>query len=101
MWGKFPEIVWKGFGDKETHPKYVGDVKNGEPNGLGVIIYTDGSKYVGRWRNGKRNGQGTFTFSDGRKYIGDYKDGFEWNGTDYDKNGNIYLKWVYGEWKYP
>ena len=45
-------MVWKGFGDKETHPKYKGQVKDGKPNGLGVIIYTDGSKYVGRWKNG-------------------------------------------------
>ena len=30
-WGKYPEIVWKGFGDKDTHSKYEGDVENGKP----------------------------------------------------------------------
>ena len=52
LWFVETEMVWKGFGDKETHPKYKGQVKDGKPNGLGVIIYTDGSKYVGRWKNG-------------------------------------------------
>ena len=37
-WGKYIPFVWKGFGDKETHPKYTGDVKNGKPNGLGIMI---------------------------------------------------------------
>ena len=31
--------VWKGFGDKETHSVYKDDVKNGEPNGVGILIY--------------------------------------------------------------
>ena len=29
MWGKYPDYVWKGFGEKETHPKYEGDVEIG------------------------------------------------------------------------
>ena len=53
LWGKYPNYVWKGFGDKDTQPKYQGQVKDGKPNGLGVIIYTNGSKYVGGWENGK------------------------------------------------
>ena len=35
-WGKYSDNVWKGFGDKETHPKYEGDVENGVPNGQGT-----------------------------------------------------------------
>ena len=135
--------VWKGFGDKETHPVYKGDVENGKPNGLGVIIYTDGDKYVGSWKDGKKNGQGTYTFisgsryvgewKDGRKHgqgtytfpdgeeyvgewkdgirngqgtytfsdvgkdVGEYKDGILWNGTSYDKDGNILGKFVNGK----
>jgi hypothetical protein len=38
-----------GFGDKDTHPKYQGQVKDGEPNDLGVIFDRFGSKYVGSW----------------------------------------------------
>ena len=76
-WGKYPEIVWKGFGDIETHPKYQGQGKNGIPNGLGVIWDPNGSKCVGSWKNGK-----------------------PWNGTGYDKNGDILYKYVNGEREY-
>ena len=32
-WGNTLPYVWKGFGDKETQPKYQGQVKDGKPNG--------------------------------------------------------------------
>jgi len=53
---------------------------------------------VGEYKDGKRNGQGTQTWLDGRKYVGEYKDGKTWNGTGYDKNGNIQVKFVNGEY---
>ena len=74
-WGECCDWVWKGFGDKEIQPKYQGDVENGKPNGLGILIDPDGIKYVGEWRNGDM-----------------------WNGTSYYKNGNIIGKFVNGEW---
>ena len=76
-WGKYPEIVWKGFGDKETHPKYEGEVENGVPNALGVLISTNGWKYFGSWKNGEI-----------------------WNGTEYDKYGNTIYRSVNGKRKY-
>ena len=69
-----PPFVWKGFGDKETHPKYEGDVENGVPNGLGVLISPDGKKYAGEFKYGKRNGQGTYSVPDGRKTIGEFRE---------------------------
>jgi len=142
-WGNTLPYVWKGFGDKETQPKYQGDVKNGVPNGLGSLTYPDGSKYVGEYKDGEKNGQGTttypdggkyvgefkygkkngqgtrtypngekyvgeykdglengqgtYTWSDGSKYVGEYKDGKRWKGTEYDKYGNIFLKYVNGK----
>ena len=69
--------VWKGFGDIETHPKYQGEVENGVPNGLGVLISTNGWKYFGSWKNGEI-----------------------WNGTEYDNYGNIIYRWVEGKRKY-
>ena len=67
-------LEWKGFGDKETHSVYKGDVENGVPNGLGFITFPDGSKYVGEYKNGK-----------------------EWNGTYYNNNGKKEYKLVNGE----
>ena len=67
-------LVWKTFGNEKLQPKYEGQVENGIPNG-----------------------QGTFTSSDGSKYVGEFKDDELWNGTTYDKNGNIYLKYVNGK----
>ena len=91
-------IKWKTFGDGKVQPKYKGEIKNGIIYGLGVLIYPYGGKsVVGEWKNGKRNGQGTQTWLDGRKYVGEYKDGKTWNGTGYDKNGNIEVKFVNGK----
>ena len=120
-WGKCCDYVWKGFGDKETHSKYTGDIGNGVPNGFGIMIFPNGNKYIGGWKDGRWNGQGTFTTSNGSKYEGelkngemngqgthtypngskfegDYKDDWEWNGTQFDKNGNITGKYVNGKW---
>jgi len=99
-WGKYSDNVWKGFGDKDTHPVYKGDVKNGKPNGLGSLTYPDGSKYVGEFKDGKQNGQGTYTFGKGKweggKYVGEFKDGkYNGQGTFTKKNGKKYV----GEWK--
>ena len=52
--------------------------------------------YVGERENGKYHGQGTLTFRDGDKYVGEWKNGEKWNGTQYDKDGNITKKYVNG-----
>ena len=41
-------IVWRGFGDKEVHSVYKGEVKNGKPNGQGTSTNRMGGKYVGQ-----------------------------------------------------
>ena len=98
-WETSSGIQWKSFGDGKVQPKYKGEIKNGKMDGLGVLTYPYGEKsVVGEWKNGKRNGQGTQTWLDGRKYVGEYKDGKTWNGTGYDKNGNIQVKFVNGEY---
>ena len=90
------DYKWMGFGDKETHPKYQGQVKDGEPNGLGILIYPTGGKYVGSWKDGKPNGQGTMTSVNGVMYVGEWKNGKYWNGITY-LDGIIIYKWVNGE----
>ena len=36
--------------------------------------WSDGSKYVGEFKEGLPNGRGTLTSPDGRKYVGEFKD---------------------------
>ena len=104
--------MWYRFGDKNTRPQYKGEVENGKPNGLGVLIYPyNGKSIVGEWKNGKewktkhrtkngslilkfemgKNGQVTFTSPDGTKYVGEFKYDKTWKGTFYDINGNIVI----------
>ena len=93
------DYQWIGFGEKDTQPKYQGQVKDGKPNGLGVIFDPNGSKYVGSWENGKWTGQGTYTWKDGSKFVGEWKDGKPLDGTQYDKDGNILGKYVNGNYR--
>jgi len=119
LWETSSGQVWKTFRDKDTQPKYKGQVENGKPNGQGTYTFNDGRKYVGNWIEGEQNGQGTltspngekkegewkdglpngqgtYTFPHGEKYVGEWKDGKTWNGTMYDKYRNIIRKWVNG-----
>ena len=81
---------------ENTDRKYVGEIKNGRPNGQGTVTRNDGKTYVGEFRTGRLNGQGTVTWSDGRKNVGEWKNGKEWNIKKYNKKGKIIGKWVNG-----
>jgi hypothetical protein len=56
---------------------YVGELKNGKPNGLGVAVYKSGTaiRYVGNFSNGKYEGVGTLLFKDGAFLSGEWKAG--------------------------
>ena len=87
---------WFEDGDEDNEGKYIGEIENRKPNGQGTYTSPVGGTFIGEWKDGKRNGQGTFTWSDGEKYVGEWKDGRTWNGTKYDKYGNILYKIVNG-----
>ena len=72
--------------------KYVGEFKEGLPNGQGTLTSTDGRKYVGKFKDRKKHGQGTETFPDGTKYEWEYKNG-RLSNTVYDRNGKI-IYWI-------
>ena len=61
------------------------------------MILPDGGNYVGESKNGEPNGQGTMTLSDGCNYVGEFKDDSFLNGTFYDKEGNIKSKMLNGK----
>ena len=103
QWETSSGYEWKTIGDKNNNPQYKGEVKReyiifGDyiREGVGSLTYSDGDKYEGKWKDGQKNGQGTYTWSNGDKYVGEYKDEKPWNGTYYDKDGNIKYKWVNG-----
>jgi hypothetical protein len=56
-------VNWKG-------DKYVGEFKDGKPNGHGTYTWSKRNKYVnkyvGEFKDGLKHGQGTLTFRDGR-----------------------------------
>ena len=56
----------------------------------------DGTKYIGEWKDGEPNGQGTETTTDGSKFVGVFKDDRFLNGTFYDKEGNMKSKMLNG-----
>ena len=88
--------VWFRDGNEKTHIKYVGEIKNGVPNGQGTLNLPDGRKYVGEFKDGRLNGQGTRTAPNGDKYVGEWKDGKQdGQGTWTTSVGNKYV----GEWK--
>ena len=47
----------------------------GNPEGIGIIIYADGSKYEGDWKQGTSHGFGILSFPDGSKYEGHWSKG--------------------------
>ena len=63
------------------------------------ITYLGGT-YTGEASNGIPNGYGTLTLPDGEKYIGEWQDDKIWEGTAYDKDGNVTA--IYSEgFKHP
>ena len=94
---------------------YVGELRNGKPNGKGRINYANGGEYTGGFKNGQMigrgeqvwpngdryfgtskdgmpNGFGTFSFADGRKYIGMVKLGLpDGRGTFTFPDGTKYV----------
>ena len=76
--------------------KYEGEMKNGRPDGKGIMIYSNGNIYKGEFKKGRPDGKGIMTYSNGNKYEGEWKKGFrKGKGIYYYLNDNIYD----GNWK--
>ena len=60
-------IIWK------DGSKYQGQFVNNLMNGYGMIEFPEKNFYQGEMRNGKMDGYGQFFWADKRKYIGNYK----------------------------
>ena len=69
--------VWKWFknANEKTDQKYLGEIRNGLPNGQGICTDLNGEKYVGGLKDWKPDGQGTLTSPNGEMFVGKWKDG--------------------------
>jgi hypothetical protein len=90
--GKFS---WFEKGNDKKDWKYLGDIKNGKPSGVGVLSYNS-QKYSGEFKNGMMNGKGIFTNDSGRKIVGEFRKSKPWNVYNYNKNGEIEATWIKG-----
>ena len=82
--------------------KYVGEWKGGKPHGQGSLIYgvyvekNKGETYFGLFKDGEFDGQGTYILSDGSKFVGEYKGGNRnGQGILYSSDGSIIIQ---GRW---
>ena len=69
-------LIWKIFGKGKIQPKYEGEVKNGSPDGFGVLSYP---------------------FNDGKSVVGEWKVGNEWHTEHYNNSGKLIGKFVAGK----
>ncbi len=46
--------------------KFVGDFRDGKPEGSGIVYYTNGDRYEGDWKKDAPNGKGVMHYTDGR-----------------------------------
>ena len=106
---KNKELGWFKNGNEKLDWKYEGEIKNGIPNGHGILTTPVGYKYIGDHKNGLPHGFGTWTTLNGTKYVGKLKNGLpngqgvfffffltDNKGTRYEgehKNGKPNGKW--------
>ena len=77
-----------------TTYNYVGEIKNKQPNGVGVAIYNNGTiiRYAGNFVDGQFNGKGVEFFSNGTFLSGEWRNGkLNGKGASLNKDGDIYV----------
>ena len=89
------ELIWLDKGNEKKHWKYKGEIKNGKPDGTGVLNSTYG-EYVGELKNGMLHGQGTYTYKSGIIKVGEFKRGKPWNVKIFNKEGIVEEEWIRG-----
>ena len=74
--------------------EYIGEVKNGKPNGRGRLLYKgnlQGDIYEGEFKNGDPHGKGKYYHRNGNIYVGDFvNDKADGKGIFYCNNGDRY-----------
>jgi hypothetical protein len=58
----------QGYYDYPDGSRWVGEFKDGLPNGKGICYYSNNDRYEGEWAKNAPNGEGIMYFSSGRVY---------------------------------
>jgi hypothetical protein len=81
--------------------RYVGDFKNGEPEGNCTVHYANGNRYEGYWKNGVPHGEGVLYYSNGSTINARWRNGkaiepndktdhiYEENVVDVERNNAV------------
>ena len=77
----FPSITLSAQGFE-----YIGEFKNNQRNGFGVMSFKNGDKYIGFWSADKRHGRGIQRYADGRIAI--KKEGV-WNLGSFSREESV------------
>ena len=74
--------------DLDNGENYIGQVKDGEFNGKGILTYKNGAKYQGEFANGKKHGEGVITQPNGNYFKGNFVNG--------ERHGKGTFTWING-----
>jgi hypothetical protein len=75
----------------DNDDRYEGQVRNGIPSGNGMFVFNTNDRYEGQVRNGKPEGKGVFTTAKGDRYAGIMKNGHpHGTGTFVFANGDVF-----------
>lgn len=84
--------IWKNnCGSIGSKIIYIGQFKNNQRHGQGILKYPNGDVYDGTWKNNQMNGNGILTYSNGDYFSGEFLDGkINGRGILKYKNNNVY-----------
>jgi hypothetical protein len=85
----FSRVEWRHFGEKV---KYLGEYKDGNFHGQGILILDNGYAYQGEFKNDLPDGHGIASFPDGSTTIGEFKKNLQ-HGQGFHRwsNGDEYV----------
>lgn len=89
-------LIWRVRGSANYDPRtvystYIGDVRDGQPNGEGRLDLRTGAFMEGVWRDGLLEGEGSYRDTDGNLYEGSFVSGrAEGRGRLAMRDGSIY-----------
>jgi len=73
---------------EDFHIKYVGEWRNGRPDGEGTLIQASGTKYVGKFSDGGSTIEGTLHWPNGARHVGTFVKGKpHGSGTQFRPDG--------------